>query len=77
MIRTAFAVLVRPRLWASALRFVPSRWWASPPFLPIPPKAYREFRMETMYGDKHHPLVAKDVVVFLDWCRRFHVKARQ
>lgn len=61
---------MRPWLWRSALRFVPPRWWTRPPYLPVPPKEYREFRLETMYGDKKHPLVAKDTVQFLTWCRR-------
>ncbi len=72
MIRTALAILVRPWLWRSALRFVPSRWWTFRPYLPIPSKAYRQFRLQTMYGDPEHPWVTADVVRFLTWCRRTH-----
>jgi hypothetical protein len=69
----AAAVLVRPRLWSTALRqwfrSVPRRWWRLPPHLPVPPRAYVAFRMQTAYGPDGHAR-ASDIVEYLEWCRR-------
>jgi hypothetical protein len=75
--RAAATVLVcvaaRPSLWWISLvqgrRLVPRRWWARPPFLPVPDRSYVRFRTVTQYGDPDHPLVADDVVAYLSWCR--------
>jgi hypothetical protein len=49
--------LVRPRLAADLLRvawrFRRRRWYARPPFLPLPPAEYVAWRMYTAYGDHH------------------------
>jgi hypothetical protein len=67
------AVLVRPRLWFTALRqlvrAVPREWWRRAPYLPIPDRAYVRFRLETAYGTGSEPAVA-DVLRYLEWCRR-------
>lgn len=71
---TAAAVAARPRLWPAALvqvrRLAPRRWWARPPFLPLPDRAWLRFRMETQYGDPDHPPVPDDVVAWLAWARQ-------
>ena len=78
--RTVVAVLARPWLWPVAVRQVGALaapgWWRRPPFLPRPDPAYLEFRLQTMYGDGHHPVVPADVVAYLRWCRR-HRRARR
>lgn len=73
------AVVVRPWLWATALaqaiRLVPRGWWRTAPFLPFPSRAYLEFRLVTQYGAGHGvargPIRSKDVVAYLQWCRRW------
>ena len=70
---TAIAVGRRPRLWRTAMiqtrRLARPRWWARPPFLPTPDRAWLRFRMETQYGDPGHPLVPEDVVTWLEWAK--------
>jgi hypothetical protein len=71
--RTAAALAVRPGLWVTALRqwlrISPVGWWRRPPFLPIPPRRYLAFRFDTAYGRDGAPQ-ARDVVAYLEWCRR-------
>lgn len=71
------AVLVRPWLWLTAvrqiLRLAPRGWWHRPPFLPLPPADYLEFRLVTQYGSAHlasgGDIRPADVVDYLAWCR--------
>lgn len=84
--RTAvvLAVAVRPRLWITAvrqwLRLVPRRWWTRRPWLPVPDARYLEFRLVTQYGGEpgaDRPAVdPRDVVDYLEWCRREHLDTR-
>ena len=71
----ALAVLRHPSLWATAAgqlwRMTPARWWRRPPFLPLPDRAYLQFRLHTMYGDDRAAPDAEDVVAYLRWCRAF------
>jgi hypothetical protein len=71
----AWAVLRHPSLWPTALgqlwRMTPSRWWRRAPFLPVPDRAYLQFRLHTMYGDDRAAPDSEDVVAYLQWCRRF------
>ena len=68
------AVLVRPRLWSTALRqagrLARPGWWRRAPFLPLPDPDYLAFRLETQYGGAGtagaDPL---DLVRYLEWCR--------
>jgi hypothetical protein len=43
-------------------------WWRRPPFLPVPPRAYLRFRIQTQYGTDGAPSAA-DLVTYLEWCR--------
>lgn len=78
------AVAVRPSLWPAGVRQVlllaGRRWWARPPFLPLPTPAYLRFRLVTAYGgdgtDAEAATVAADVVSYLRWCREWHASAR-
>jgi len=70
----AGALARRPRLWPAAVRqavrLVPRRWWARPPFLPVPDRGWLRFRLEAQYGgDGTGPARPEDVVAFLEWCR--------
>jgi hypothetical protein len=68
------AVAVRPTLWPVAIRqwrrTVPSRWWRRRPFLPVPARAYVEFRLVTQYGANGHPPSPADGLNYLAWCRQ-------
>jgi hypothetical protein len=70
--RASLLVLVRPRLWGTALlqalRLARPRWWTRAPFLPVPDPAYLRFRFETQYGADGRP-EPHDLVAYLDWCR--------
>lgn len=74
------AVLRRPSLWVTAIRQIgllaPRRWWATAPFLPIPPQNYIEFRLVTQYGGGHgepqEDIRPVDVVDYLRWCKQWN-----
>ena len=67
------AVAARPRLWPAAVtvawRLIPTRWWARPPFLPLPSRAYVRFRKEAYYGDSQTSFRPADVLKYLSWVR--------
>jgi hypothetical protein len=69
----ATALLRRPHLWPIAMReyvaMVPRRWWARRPFLPVPPRDYVRFRLQTQYGSGQHHIAPEDVLNYLSWCR--------
>ncbi len=73
MLRVAAVVLRYPSLWPVAvrqgLRLVPRGWWTRRPYLPLPSRAYVEFRMVTQYGDISHRPEPEDVLNYLRWCR--------
>ena len=76
--QTCVAVLRRPSLWWTSVRQVfrmaRRRWWARPPFLPVPDRRYVRFRLETAYGTET-PGRAADVVRYLEWCRATESRA--
>ncbi|MDP9070869.1 MAG: hypothetical protein M3N68_06220 [Actinomycetota bacterium] len=81
LVHAAFAVAVRPSLWATALRqmlvLAAPAWWRRRPFLPLPDAAYVAFRLQAMYGDPRHQPVPADVVTYLRWCRGFRQSVRR
>jgi hypothetical protein len=80
IVAVAASLARRPRLLPVALSVAWSlrtpRWWARPPFLPVPPAGYARFRIQTMYGGDGRlrgadaPQVALQLVGWLDWVRR-------
>ena len=70
----ALALVVRPHLWPTALRFLlraaPARWWRQAPFIPIPDASYVEFRYSTAYGHNGKP-TAREFVAYLNWCANY------
>lgn len=73
------ALLRHPALWPTAVaqigRMAARGWWRRPPFLPLPSGPYLAFRSQTMYGDAARLPEPHDVVVYLQWCRRFPRRA--
>ncbi|MBV6522166.1 MAG: hypothetical protein MNPFHGCM_02312 [Gemmatimonadaceae bacterium] len=66
--------IVNPLLAADLLRvawrFRRRRWYARPPFLPVPDRAYVEWRMHTAYGSHDAVPPIEDVIRYARWLRR-------
>lgn len=65
--------LLNPRLGLDLLRaawaFRRRRWWARPPFLPLPDREYLRWRLYTAYADEAAVPSADDVIRFARWRR--------
>jgi hypothetical protein len=53
-----------------AWRFRMIGWWRRPPFLPLPPIEYVQWRLHTAYGDEHPVPTAEDVITYARWAGR-------
>ena len=53
-----------------AWRFRSHRWYARPPFLPVPSVEYRRWRMYTAYGEEGAVPPLADVVRYARWAGR-------
>jgi hypothetical protein len=53
-----------------AWRFRRRGWYATPPFLPLPPRDYVRWRMYTAYGDYDAVAPAEDVERYSRWAVR-------
>jgi hypothetical protein len=66
----------RPRLLVAmvraAWRFRARGWWRRPPFLPVPPPEYVEWRMHTAYGDQGRAPTALEMERYVRWANRMH-----
>lgn len=64
---------LNPRLAVDLLRtawaFRRRRWWALPPYLPLPDRVYLRWRMYTAYADESAVPPVEDVVRFARWRR--------
>ena len=58
-----------PRLLAAGWRFRRRDWYRHPPFLPIPPQAYVEWRLHTAYGTGQGAPSATELRRYLKWLR--------
>jgi hypothetical protein len=69
----AVRALVNPRLALDLLKagwaFRRRQWWANPPFLPLPDRAYLRWRMYTAYGAEDAVPPLDDLVRFVRWRR--------
>jgi hypothetical protein len=76
MMQAIWAVVRSPHLWPTAVRVArsaaPDSWWRRPPFLPLPSRAYLDFRLITQYGSPRAQPLRDDVVAYLEWCRNWH-----
>ncbi|MBO0713930.1 MAG: hypothetical protein J2P59_04170 [Acidimicrobiales bacterium] len=68
------AVAARPWLWwvagRQALRLAEPGWWRRWPPVPRPARGYLAFRLECATGDANRDADPKEVVSYLEWCRR-------
>ena len=68
--------LGRPRLLAGMLRaawrFRARGWWKRPPFLPLPPREYMEWRMHTAYGDEGRTPTVAELERYVRWANRLY-----
>ena len=75
MIRAVGAVVARPGLWGTAVRqarrTAAPGWWKRWPFLPLPTREYVEFRLLTQYGAADARPAGRDLVTYLEWCKRY------
>lgn len=73
VLRLAALTLRHPLLGGALLhaawRFRARRWWASPPFLPLPPRNYLAWRMETAFGSADALPDAAALERYLRWTR--------
>lgn len=73
--RVVLAVVVRPGLWPAAarqaFRLAAPGWWRRWPPAPTPDPEWLAFRLRTAYGDPGHIPEPHDVVMWLEWCRRW------
>lgn len=74
VLRLVARALASPRLAYALLlmawRFRRNRWWARPPFLPVPARDYVRWRMYTAYGDHDVVPPIEDVVRYARWAAR-------
>lgn len=70
----------RPRLIAALLRaawrFRARGWWRRPPFLPLPPRDYVDWRMHTAYGDDGRQPTGAELARYVRWANRMHRSRR-
>jgi hypothetical protein len=73
MLALILRALINPRLAVDLLRtgwaFRHRRWWARPPFLPLPDGPYLRWRMYTAYADENAVPPMEDVIAFARWRR--------
>ena len=56
-----------PALVGMAWAFRARGWMRRPPFLPLPPRDYMQWRMETAYGDPDAVPPAEELERFVRW----------
>ena len=79
--RTLALALKRPRLiphmLGAAWAFRARRWYLRPPFLPLPPRTYMRWRMETAYGDAEATPSGFELERYLVWTSRMRREMRR
>lgn len=73
--------MARPRVLGSMLRaawrFRARGWWRRAPFLPVPPRAYVEWRLHTAYGDGGRAPTVAELRRYLSWANRMYATRRR
>jgi hypothetical protein len=79
-VRLFVRVLFRPRLLMLLLvtgwRFRRRGWYRRPPFLPLPPANYMQWRMHTAYGDEQRLPTPNELEAYLRWAARMRSQGR-
>jgi hypothetical protein len=68
---------VIPHLVRAAWAFRARDWYRRPPFLPVPPRSYVRWRMDTAYGDPAHEPAANEVERYVVWTTRMRQLMRR
>ena len=72
-VRLMWAAVRRPSLipaiLGAAWAFRANQWYRRPPFLPIPPKDYMKWRLETAYGDANAMPATHELERYVRWGR--------
>ncbi|MFO7893275.1 MAG: hypothetical protein R6U63_06065 [Longimicrobiales bacterium] len=81
MLGIARQALGRPRLMAGLLRaawrFRARGWWRRPPFLPVPPGEYLDWRLHTAYGDEGRAPSVDELSRYVRWANRLYGSRRE
>ena len=65
-----------PHLVRAAWAFRARGWYRRPPFLPLPPRSYMRWRMETAYGDPDAVPPIDELERYLVWTGRMRAQMR-
>ncbi|MGD8288951.1 MAG: hypothetical protein PVI31_10040 [Gemmatimonadota bacterium] len=68
---------VIPHLLGAAWAFRARDWYARPPFLPLPPRSYLRWRMETAYGSPDAMPSLSEMERYLVWTTRMRREMRR
>ena len=66
-----------PHLLGAAWAFRARDWYLRPPFLPLPPKSYMRWRMETAYGDPDATPPISELERYVVWAGRMRREMRR
>jgi hypothetical protein len=70
-VRLLLRLLVHPAslilLLRTGWRFRARYWWRRPPFLPVPPAGYMEWRLHTAYGEEGASPEPGELERYLRW----------
>ena len=58
---------ILPHLLSTAWAMRSRRWYSRAPFLPLPPRSYVDWRMETAYGDAALGPTADELERYVTW----------
>jgi hypothetical protein len=65
-----------PHLVRAAWAFRARGWYRRPPFLPLPPRSYMRWRMETAYGNPDAVPPIDELERYLVWTGRMRAQMR-
>ncbi|MEM7415017.1 MAG: hypothetical protein AAF389_05925 [Gemmatimonadota bacterium] len=66
-----------PYLLSAAWAFRARDWYRRPPFLPIPPRSYVRWRLDTAYGDPDAVPPLDELERYVVWTARMRAQMRR
>jgi hypothetical protein len=66
-----------PQLLRAAWAFRARGWFGRFPFLPLPPRRYLRWRLETAYGDPEHSPSDDELLRYLSWATAMRREMRE